>query len=136
MLKKRFIIILLLTISNTFSQEILKSSINSRNKENIYLHINSNFLISGEEILYSLYCLQENNKLSKLSKIAYVELIDKNNKSITKQKIRLKNGKGNGLLFLNANLKSGTYKLISYTNWKPQHSNVNRRKPHDNFSQY
>ncbi|UAM96657.1 hypothetical protein K8354_09920 [Polaribacter litorisediminis] len=87
-------------------------------QEKMYVHTNSNFFLTGEQILYKMYCFNNtSNELSTLSKIGYIELIDSNNKSIYKQKVTLKNGEGTGDVFLNSSLKSGTYKLISYTQW-------------------
>ena len=87
-------------------------------KEKIFVHVNNNFFLTGEQILYSIYCLDaKKNSFTKLSKIAYVELLNNKNKSVFKQKIKLKNGKGFGDLFLKSSLKTGTYKLISYTQW-------------------
>ncbi|WP_339662667.1 hypothetical protein [uncultured Polaribacter sp.] len=87
-------------------------------QEKIYAHTNSNFFLNGETLFYKIYCLDaRTNSPSQLSKIAYIELIDNENKSIYKQKISLENGVGNGDFFLNSATKTGTYKLISYTQW-------------------
>ncbi|KAB1158302.1 hypothetical protein F7018_08945 [Tenacibaculum aiptasiae] len=86
-------------------------------QEKIYLHYNSNFLLSGEKLYYKIYNLTENNQPSKLSKIAYIEVINEKKNSVFKQKIQLEKGTGYGDIFFPSNLKTGTYKLISYTNW-------------------
>ena len=87
-------------------------------KEKIYAHTNSNFFLTGETIYYKIYCLDAlKNTPSLISKIGYIELINNENKSIYKQKINLENGVGNGDFFLNSATKTGTYKLISYTQW-------------------
>ena len=52
-----------------------------------------------------------------LSKVAYVEFLDKNNKPVVQGKIALKEGDGNGSLHLPVTLGSGNYKLRAYTNW-------------------
>ena len=87
-------------------------------QEKIFVHYNSAFLISGEQLLYKIYCTNSKTaKLSNLSKIAYVELVDQNQKVHFKHKIKLTAGLGQGDFFIPANLTSGNYKLIAYTKW-------------------
>jgi hypothetical protein len=119
MIKKIFIFCFTLLISNSiFSQNNFRNTDTNFPKEKVFLHTNTNFFITGEQILYSIYCLDsKKNIISELSKIAYVEIINSDNISIYKQKISLKDGKGYGDIFLKSSLKTGTYKLISYTQW-------------------
>ena len=119
MMKKIILICFLIaSILEANGQDNLLNEINNFPKEKIYLHTNTNFFLTGEQILYKLYCLDaKENGFSKLSKIGYVEVINENNESIFKQKINLINGEGNGELFLDSSIKTGTYKLISYTQW-------------------
>tara|TARA_R110002073_G_scaffold108336_1_gene243302 strand:+ start:10388 stop:12133 length:1746 start_codon:yes stop_codon:yes gene_type:complete len=87
-------------------------------QEKIFLHYNSSFLLSGEKLLYKIYCINsKTKKLSNLSKIAYVELIDRNGKVHFKHKIRLATGLGQGDFFIPTSLASGNYKVIAYTKW-------------------
>ena len=121
MMKIKYYIFLLLTtwsLNSNAQQEVIAKKFADLPKENIYLHINDNFFLSGESLQYKVYnFLDKTQKTSKLSKIAYVELIDKDNNSILKQKIRLEDGVGFGDIFIDTNLKTSTYKLISYTQW-------------------
>lgn len=118
-MKKIYVVcFVFLGILNSNGQNTIFSEIEKFPQEKMYVHTNSNFFLTGEQILYKMYCLNNtSNELSTLSKIGYIELIDSNNKSIYKQKVTLKNGEGTGDVFLNSSLKSGTYKLISYTQW-------------------
>ncbi|TXD52955.1 MULTISPECIES: hypothetical protein [unclassified Polaribacter] len=112
-----FCFIVLLT-NSTISQTTKFSDIDAYPQEKIYLHTNTNFFLTGETVLYKIYCRDiASNTMSSLSKVGYVELINQENNSISKQKIRLKNGLGNGAIFLSSSLKTGTYKIISYTQW-------------------
>ena len=87
-------------------------------QENVFLHFNTSFFVTGESIYYKVYCLNtKTEKLTTLSKIAYVELIDKNLKSVFKHKMRLENGTGFGDFFIPTSISSGNYKLIAYTQW-------------------
>ena len=49
-------------------------------EERIFVYQNTSVLVSGEKLYYSVFCLNEKNNLpSGLSKIAYVELVGKDN---------------------------------------------------------
>ncbi|MFP2995827.1 hypothetical protein ABN763_07950 [Spongiivirga sp. MCCC 1A20706] len=86
--------------------------------ESVYIHFNDSFLLTGEYLYYSFYCLNtETSLLSGLSKIGYVELISANGDVIFKHKLRLKNGVGQSDYFVPTSLKSGSYKLVGYTQW-------------------
>lgn len=86
-------------------------------RETVHLHLNSNTFISGENLRYSGYCRSEKTgKLSRLSRIVYVELVGKDG-VVDQQKISLEAGRGNGSLFISSLLSSGTYQLIAYTRW-------------------
>ena len=80
---RKFILILMMVTSLTtgFGQTILKKSSDLNGyqeipQEKIFVHYNTNLLFSGEYLYYRVYCFTANsNKLSEISKIAYVELI-------------------------------------------------------------
>ncbi len=87
-------------------------------QEKMFIHYNTTLLFAGEYLYYRLYCLNvENNHLSDISKIGYVELIGENGEAIFKHKIKLENGFGQGDFFLPVSVPSGNYKLIGYTQW-------------------
>ncbi|PBJ13167.1 hypothetical protein [Flavobacterium sp. ACN6] len=86
--------------------------------ETVFTHANASTFVSGETILFKIYCLKSSDKTpSTISKIAYVELVDESKKSVFKTKIALKNSTGQGDFFIPTTLKTGNYKLISYTTW-------------------
>lgn len=86
--------------------------------ETVFIHANASTFVSGETILFKIYCLKASDKTpSPISKIAYVELVDGSKKSVFKTKIALKNSAGQGDFFIPTTLKTGNYKLISYTTW-------------------
>jgi len=114
--------LLFTVLCSTYSQtKISKAEFDqfqSISQEKIYVHYNSSFLLTGEKLLYKIYCLNsKTNNKSNLSKVAYVEVINDKKESINKQKVLLKDGLGQGDLFLKTNLKSGNYKVIAYTEW-------------------
>ncbi|WP_281230916.1 hypothetical protein [Flavobacterium gelatinilyticum] len=86
--------------------------------ENIFVHVSNTTLIAGETLHCKLYCLNSpNNNFSSISKIAHVELVNKENQSILTAKINLENGTGEGDFFIPATIATGSYKLIAYTKW-------------------
>ncbi|MEN8800258.1 MAG: hypothetical protein ABF293_13465, partial [Flavobacteriaceae bacterium] len=87
-------------------------------QEGIYLHQNSTLLFAGERLYYKLYCFDlKNRKLSNLSKIAYIQLLNNQNEAVFNHKIRLEAGTGIGDFSIPAELPTGSYKLLAYTNW-------------------
>jgi hypothetical protein len=94
--------------------------------EKIFLHYNSSLLFSGDYLYFKVYCIQEpSQKLSRLSKIGFVILINEKNEKVFSQKIYLENGEGSGDFFIDTNVPSGKYKIISYTNWMQNNTGNN-----------
>ena len=86
--------------------------------ETVFVHANATTFVSGESLLYKIYCLKSSDKTpSIISKVAYVELVDSNKKSVFKTKIALENSYGQGDYFIPTTLKTGNYKLVGYTDW-------------------
>lgn len=86
--------------------------------ETVFVHLNATTLVTGETLLYKVYCLKSSDKTTSfISKIAYVELVDDTKKTVYKNKIPLENATGQGDYFIPTTLKTGKYKLIAYTNW-------------------
>lgn len=87
-------------------------------KEQVYLHVNSTFLLGGEQLLYKFYCLNSNTySLSNLSKVGWVVLVNSDHEVIFKHKLKLDQGQGYSDFLLPSNLPSGPYKILGYTNW-------------------
>lgn len=86
--------------------------------ENIFVHLSNTTLIVGETLHCKFYCLNPaNNILSAISKIAHVELVDDENQIVLMNKVYLNNGTGAGDFFIPTTIRTGNYKLITYTNW-------------------
>ena len=87
-------------------------------QEGIYIHQNSTQLFAGERLLYKVYCLNlKNSKLSELSKIAYVKLVDEEKNTVFSHKVRLREGVGAADFALPTDLATGSYKIIGFTSW-------------------
>ncbi|SDB64812.1 hypothetical protein SAMN03097699_3010 [Flavobacteriaceae bacterium MAR_2010_188] len=103
-----------LVISSKSEEQILKTT----PLETIYINTNRNNFFPGEYLYFSLFCINmKTYKLSEISKVAYVKLIAENGEEISTQKIRLKNGLGQGDIFVETSIPSGSYKLVAFTHW-------------------
>lgn len=117
---------MLFLFQTVFAQEQINHDIlNKLVIEDVHISTNSNTLLTGEKLYYSVTCLNTIKlALSEHSKIAYVELINNDKQVVLKNKLFLKNSKGNGEYFISATLKTGKYKLIAYTKWMLNATNI------------
>lgn len=87
-------------------------------QEKIYLHLDRPFYLVGESIWFKAYNVEgTNNSLLGMSKVGYVEVLDKENNTVSQTKFSLLGGKGNGALVIPSTISSGVYKVRCYTNW-------------------
>ncbi len=86
-------------------------------RERLYLHLNSQTLISGETLYFSAFNLSDKTgKLTDMSKILYVQLIGRSG-PVFQKKIPLTGGTGSGDFFINSLIATGNYQLVAYTQW-------------------
>lgn len=98
--------------------ERFKQYTNSHQQEKLYVHTDKNFYLAGELLWFKIYNVDgARYQPVDLSKIAYVEILDRDNKPVMQAKIALTKGKGNGSFYLPVSVNSGNYKLRAYTNW-------------------
>jgi hypothetical protein len=87
-------------------------------QEKLYVHTDKNSYITGEICWFRIYCVDAfSNKAVNLSKIAYVEILDQNNRPVLQEKVSLKPGESESSIIIPVSLASGTYKFRAYTNW-------------------
>jgi hypothetical protein len=99
-------------------QEAFDSYRHNTLQEKVFVHTDKNAYLAGEIIWFKLYVVDATfHTPLDISKVAYVELIDANNKPVLEAKIAIKEGDGNGSLFIPFTINSGKYKLRAYTNW-------------------
>lgn len=92
-------------------------------QEKIYAHVDRNFYLTGETLWFKIYCVDGTfNKPLDLSKVAYLEILDRNNISSLNAKISLENGFGSGSIFIPASISSGNYTIRAYTQWMKNYS--------------
>jgi hypothetical protein len=86
--------------------------------EKIFVHTDRTSYVAGEIIWFKVYCTEAaNNHLLEVSKVAYVEVLDKDQQPVLQGKIALAGGTGSGSFVIPLNMRSGNFILRSYTNW-------------------
>jgi hypothetical protein len=86
--------------------------------EEIYIHADRKEYLSGEDLWFNVYLLNRQSlKPSSTSKIAYVELLNPENRPVVQKMILLEDGSGPGQFILPDSLSTGTYTIRAYTNW-------------------
>ena len=111
----------LLQAQSASDEPILKqfASFNKRNiQEKLFVHTDKEFYLAGEIVWYKIYYMDgTNHRPLDMSKLAYVEILDNNNKPVMQGKNALKNSSGKGSFYLPSSINSGNFKLRAYTNW-------------------
>jgi hypothetical protein len=82
-------------------------------QEKLFVHTDKEFYLAGEIVWFKVY--SDRNNL--MSSIAYVDIVDADNKSVSGSKISLKESEDNGSALIPLSVASGNYQLRAYTNW-------------------
>jgi hypothetical protein len=86
--------------------------------EELYLLTDRNIYISGEEVWFKVYKMNGiNHYPCDISKVVYIELLDKNNFPVIQIKLKNNGNSGSSVFNLPDNISSGNYLLRAYTNW-------------------
>jgi hypothetical protein len=86
--------------------------------EKIYMHTDRTFYFCGDVLWFKAYLADaENNQPLGVSKVVYVELINKSDQPVMQGKISMNNGFGSGSFYIPFSVPSGNYTLRAYTNW-------------------
>jgi hypothetical protein len=87
-------------------------------KEELFLRTDRDIYITGEQVLLKVYKLGGLTHFPvNLSKVVYVELLDKNNFPLRQLKIKVDNSSGASVFTVPDNISSGNYLIRAYTNW-------------------
>src|ERR1700733_1805307 len=87
-------------------------------QEKIFVHTDKNTYLPGEILWFKIYCVDGNDhKPLNLSKVVYVDVLDNNQNPIIQAKVSVKNGIGNGSLYIPVSVTNGNYKFRAYTSW-------------------
>ncbi len=113
------LLLLLFSMSSVFAiQEIGSLDSTALPAEKIYIHLNKSYFTAGEDLWFKVYLVDGyTHKPSVLSEVFYVELIDSNNKVISKRTLKTVNGSAAGDFKLSSKLVGGTYTIRGYTNY-------------------
>ena len=96
----------------------LKAYIEVSPREEVYLQIDRDKYIAGEDIWFSIYTIdRETGKLSARSAVVYVELLNPWNMPVIQARFQLSGGRGEGNILLPDSISPGTYTVRAYTNW-------------------
>lgn len=87
-------------------------------QEKVFVHTDKDTYLSGEIIWFKIYCLEgnEHQPLS-LSKVIYVDILDEHQNPVIQTKVGLKEGIGNGSIYIPVSVKNGSYQFRAYTSW-------------------
>ncbi|MBK7134410.1 MAG: hypothetical protein IPH69_16785 [Bacteroidales bacterium] len=95
-------------------------------RQEIFVHTDRQSFIAGEDIWFSIYLFdRKTNKPQVQEKIAYIEILNAENRPVAQKRIIMENGTGPGQISLPDTLSSGTYTLRAYTNWMKNFMPVN-----------
>lgn len=86
--------------------------------EKVFIHTDKSFYLAGETVWFKAYVVDcFFNRPLALSKVLYIEIIDKNLKPILQTKVTLDSAMGNGSIAIPISITSGNYILRAYTQW-------------------
>lgn len=88
----------------------------NRPQEKAYIQTDKQTYLSGETIWFKTYATL-GEKLTILSKVIYVDMIDITGKVLQKQMLKLENGMADGAMDITKQLSSGDYYVRCYTLW-------------------
>ena len=87
-------------------------------QEKIFVHTDKGNHVTGEICWFKIYNVDGYFHLPiNIGKVAYVEILDKDNKAVLQAKIAMDSTGGDGSFYIPPTLVSGNYKLRAYTNW-------------------
>ena len=87
-------------------------------REEIYIHTDREDYIAGENIWMKIYLFDRKSmKPADRSRIAYIEILNSENRPVVQKRFAICEGYGPGQLQLPDTLTTGDYSIRAYTNW-------------------
>ena len=126
--RKRFFTLLLLVVgfiparAQSPAADSLESKFNRYQaasvQEKLFVHVDKTFYLAGEIVWFKTYAVDaRSNTPFSPSDIAYIELLDGDQKAVIQTKVGLNNGSGDGSFRIPLSLPSGHYSFRAYTSW-------------------
>lgn len=86
-------------------------------QEKVFIQTDKKQILQGEDVWFKAWCTY-NGKPTFLSRILYVDMVDKNGVVVQKKMYRLdSSGSANGFINIDNKIASGTYSINCYTHW-------------------
>ena len=92
-------------------------------RERVYLQTDKQFYLSGELVWMKFIATDLDQRLSDVSKVGYVELLDSAS-AVVQARLVLEKGVGDGCLQLPSTLPTGNYRLVAYTRYMRNEGNI------------
>lgn len=87
-------------------------------QEKIFVHLDRTFYAGGETMWFKVYLMDGYfHHALDVSKVVYIEMLDRNNQPVLQTKVSIENGYGNGSVSIPSSLDSDYYTVRAYTNW-------------------
>jgi len=107
----------LLVLFNFFIKPFAQETVNLAEK--FYLHTDRKNYVAGEAIQFKAYSLNvQTDKVASISKVLYINLVDKDGVSVEKKKFRISVNGAYGSIKIPENINSGYYFIYAYTKWQ------------------
>lgn len=87
-------------------------------QEKLFAHTDQDFYLTGEILWFRVFSVDgTTHQVKNTSKVAFIEILDRNNLAVVQSKVALDENGGQGSLFLPATMASGNYVVRVYTQW-------------------
>ncbi len=87
-------------------------------REEIFVHSDRDNYVAGEDLWFNIYLIDRQSMTpAASSQIAYLEVLNQENRPVAQRRIKFDNGFGPGHIALPDTLASGTYTIRAYTSW-------------------
>ena len=87
-------------------------------QEKVFVHLDRTFFVGGETMWFKVYVTDGyKHQLMDVSKVVYLDILDRNHQSVMQTKVSIENGVGNGSITVPPSLDSDNYTVRAYTNW-------------------
>jgi hypothetical protein len=120
-IRNLLILVVLLTCQQLHSQQpgdSLRNQDIKNFREELFVRTDRDIYITGEQVWIKVYEISSlTQSPCNISKVVYLELLDKNNFPLKQLKIKTDNSSGSSVFVLPDNLTSGNYLIRAYTSW-------------------